>query len=208
MIIYKIKNLINGKVYVGQTRSSLDHRISQHLCSKKSLVAKDMLNYGINNFEINEIDKAENIEELNKKERYWIKKLNSISPNGYNVEEGGFDAAPSEVTRKKISNTLKGRYVGDKNPMYGTVSPMRGKTGAMKGRKHSAETIEKMRKSRSGLNSKVAKKVINLDTGEVFYSQKEASEKYNITRGCICAVCKGKQKKAGGYRWAYYSESK
>lgn len=206
MIIYKITNLINGKVYVGQTRSRLRHRLAQHLNKKTTLVSQALRKYGVENFQIEKIDSADTQEELNLKEKYWIKKYNSISPNGYNIHEGGLVNIPTEETRKKISETLKGRFAGKNNPMYGKPSPMKGKPSPMKGRKHSEETIEKMKNSRSGINSKIAKKIINLDTGEIFISQKEASERYNINRSCICAACKGKQKTAGGFRWAYAHE--
>ncbi len=203
MIIYKIKNNINGKVYIGQTNSSLSHRISQHLHSKKSLVSKAIIKYGIENFDISVIDEADSREELNKKEIYWIKYYNCISPNGYNLDEGGYGGPPSKQAREKISNTLKGRFAGKKNPMFGKESPMKGKIGAMRGKKHSKETIEKMKASRTGRNSKTAKKILNIDTGEIFFSQQEASEKYKISRSCICCACKGSQKTAGGYRWRY-----
>lgn len=53
--------------------------------------------------------------------------------------------------------------------------------------------------SRTGL----VKEVINLDTGEVFRSTKEAAKKYHTTQNNIWYACNGKFKKAVGYRWAY-----
>ena len=50
-------------------------------------------------------------------------------------------------------------------------------------------------------------KVINLDTGEIFNSMKEAGEKYNMKNPWnISSCCTGKRKTAGGYRWAYYNK--
>ena len=52
-----------------------------------------------------------------------------------------------------------------------------------------------------------AKKVINLDTGEVFASQKEAAQSVGLSRGCsIGYSCKSSTVTAGGYRWAYYDD--
>ena len=49
------------------------------------------------------------------------------------------------------------------------------------------------------------KKVICLNTGEIFDSVKDARNKYNIKgRGNISECCKGKRKTAGGMKWAYY----
>lgn len=50
------------------------------------------------------------------------------------------------------------------------------------------------------------KEVINLDTGKIFKSQKEAGEFYNINTGHISCVCKGRRKTTGGYRWMYYED--
>ena len=49
-----------------------------------------------------------------------------------------------------------------------------------------------------------AKPVINLDTNTIYESMLEAEKELNINRNCIGNVCRGKQKTAGGYRWAYY----
>ena len=56
MIIYKATNKINGKVYIGQTINSLEHRKSGHErdahCKKKSTVYfhNALLKYGFENF--------------------------------------------------------------------------------------------------------------------------------------------------------------
>lgn len=44
-------------------------------------------------------------------------------------------------------------------------------------------------------------KVLCIETGEVFSSIKEASEKNRVSSSCIIAVLKGKQKTAAGYHW-------
>ena len=36
-VIYKFENLINGKVYIGQTRKQLRERIALHLCESRSI---------------------------------------------------------------------------------------------------------------------------------------------------------------------------
>lgn len=209
MIIYKITNKINGKVYIGQTIKSLQQRWSQHCCDAKyhktnSVLHKAIIKYGAINFIVEQIDVACDREELNEKEKHWIKSYNSIIPNGYNIDIGGFGGCSSEEHRERISKSLKIFYKTHDNPMKGTISPMRGKIGAMKGRKHSEETKQKMSEMRSGINSKVAKKVMCVETGEIFTSGKEASDKYNISRSCICCACKGKgQTTAGNFHWKY-----
>lgn len=50
------------------------------------------------------------------------------------------------------------------------------------------------------------KKVINLDTGEIFESVKAAAEQYGLKDTHITRVCKGKRKSTGGFRWSHYNE--
>ena len=91
----------------------------------------------------------------------------------------------SEETKKKISETQKGR---PSNRL---------------GSKHNEESKKKMSESHKGQNGT---KVINLDTGEVFDTMIEAGEKYNIKYQGISRVCRGLRKTCGGYHWAYYKE--
>ena len=48
------------------------------------------------------------IESLNKREIFWIKEKNTLSPNGYNLTTGGNHYLLSEQSKKKISNSRKG----------------------------------------------------------------------------------------------------
>lgn len=88
--IYKITNLINNKVYIGQTERTIELRWKQHLNNVDKLsysLYSAIKKYGINNFKIEELEQCP-IEELDYKEQYWIKKYNSYS-NGYNENLGG-----------------------------------------------------------------------------------------------------------------------
>ena len=118
MIIYKIQNKINKKIYIGQTVGTLQHRISQHKSNskKKSVINMAIRKYGWDNFVAEVIDSAKSIEELNQKEIYWIEYYKSISPNGYNLELGGKNALHEEETRNKISKANKGRFLSEKSP--------------------------------------------------------------------------------------------
>lgn len=92
MYIYKVTNNINGKKYVGLTTQSIHTRFSQHMCASRSgnsPIHNAMRKYGVDNFKISELDTAKDIDELCKKERFWVKELNSLAPNGYNLKEGG-----------------------------------------------------------------------------------------------------------------------
>ncbi len=83
-VIYKITNLINGKIYIGKTKR-FSIRTNQHLNSKRSVIGRALAKYGKENFSFEEIFVADSEEELSKKEIEYIKMYNSVVPYGYNV---------------------------------------------------------------------------------------------------------------------------
>lgn len=95
MIIYKIKNKVNGKLYIGQTSKTIKIRFDRHIKSANKKVNRhlyDAMNfYGYSNFSIEEIESSSKWtnKEFDEREKYWIKLLNTMSPNGYNMTEGG-----------------------------------------------------------------------------------------------------------------------
>lgn len=108
-VIYKITNLVNGKIYIGQTKNNVELRFYQHRYSD-SVIGKAIRKYGIKNFKIDIVEECESFEKMNEREIFWIKELNCKYPNGYNLTDGGEGVVnPSEEIRQKISNTKKGR---------------------------------------------------------------------------------------------------
>jgi len=113
MIIYKIENNINGKIYIGLTTKDLSKRIAGHIAENKSYIQKALNKYGLQSFAVSVIDSAESREILCEKERHWIQHYNSKVPNGYNLTDGGDGLInPSKVVRraiaKKVSVLMKG----------------------------------------------------------------------------------------------------
>lgn len=93
MIIYKVTNKINGKVYIGKTKYTLNDRKSQHFSECKLYNTHNKFHnalrkYGRRNFEWEIIDRASTEEELNSKEIFWIRELDCIN-KGYNISKGG-----------------------------------------------------------------------------------------------------------------------
>lgn len=89
-IIYSIQNLINGKTYVGQTKGDINKRFNQHLKTNSCCaIHRALVKYGKEWFDLKVIDTTISIEDANEKEMYWIKTLNTLSPNGYNLTKGG-----------------------------------------------------------------------------------------------------------------------
>ena len=124
MIIYKAVNKVNGKVYIGQTRNSLEWRKTRHYRAARSGKITKFYNairkYGEDAFEFSVVCRVYSKEELNRLETYYIQQYDSIK-NGYNMVDGGdnnimditnvkqahLKSMQSAEVRNKISNTLK-----------------------------------------------------------------------------------------------------
>lgn len=90
MYIYQITNLINNKIYIGQT-NNIKKRWSNHKnCnSPKMVIAKAIKKYGVENFKFEILLEGLTAEESDEAEVRLIQEKNSLVPNGYNVEKGG-----------------------------------------------------------------------------------------------------------------------
>jgi group I intron endonuclease len=154
MIIYKITNTINDKIYIGQTIRSLHFRWSQHKYATKKDVNtplyKAIKKYGVKNFKIQEIGGANNQSELNYQEWLLICKLDTYWPNGYNLREGGGNRGKnSEHSKIKMS-------ISQKKWLKNNAPPR-------------------------------CRKVINIETGQIYSSAKECAEKNELqfSVGCL-----------------------
>lgn len=91
--IYIIRNIVNDKVYIGQTKVSLKLRFQNHLSAarkgKDYIIGKAIRKYGEEKFYIELLEEC-TIEELNEREKYWISYFNSTNNKfGYNISIGG-----------------------------------------------------------------------------------------------------------------------
>ena len=200
-IIYKVENLIDGKIYIGLTTSKYGFKGRYHGEGIQGMYKyyknrKDrgfnynrhlyyaIEKYGFDNFKVTEIfDVAFSKEELDIKEKTYIALYKSTQEEyGYNLDLGGSCGKHSEITKKRI---------GESN----------------KGRKLSQEQIEILRKSHLGISAEWNyKKIICLNTNETFNSLTEASEEYDILTSAICQSCKGKKKSCNGLVFRYYDD--
>jgi len=113
MLIYLIKNKINGKGYIGQTRRSLLQRWSVHIADakrvKQSPLARAIRKYGAENFSLKAIANATSLSMLNDLEIISIKDYKTKVPYGYNIKDGGANNNVSDETRKRMSMARKGK---------------------------------------------------------------------------------------------------
>lgn len=118
MIIYKITNKVNGKVYIGQTIHTLNHRKNRHIECVHNGTDRHLYNamrkYGIDNFVFEEIDHADNIDDLNYLESYYITKYDSVR-TGYNMGYGGDNNVMfSQEVKSKHDTIMRSDSVRDK----------------------------------------------------------------------------------------------
>lgn len=92
MLIYKLTNLSNGKLYIGQTIHTWEQRKRSYDYAIKSENKQHIVNalrkYGWKGFSVEIVDKASTIEELNALEEHYIAKYNTVE-KGYNITNGG-----------------------------------------------------------------------------------------------------------------------
>lgn len=127
MIIYKITNRINNKIYIGQS-INFKNRLKKYKqdCKSQKIsampIVRAMKKYGLENFIIEIIDK--NIiskDELNSKESYYIEKFNSNdTTKGYNIASGGIggDTMSNHPNKNSIYNKRSLIYSGEKVIQY------------------------------------------------------------------------------------------
>lgn len=223
MIVYLITNKINGKQYVGQTIQKLEDRWKTHRSSISGCLAlkSAIEKYCPDNFTVEVIYEANSMEELNKKEQEFINKLNTLAPNGYNLTTGGERPKYSEESRKKMSQSSKGRSPWNKgltakDPRVakyirkGKDHHNFGKPSAVKGRKKNLHEIELWRSKVKGQKRTLEQRKANSDghkktsikcneTGKVYNSIMDASRELDINPGHLLNVLNGKGKSAKGF---------
>ena len=129
MDIYKITNVLDGKIYIGKA-NNYKYRFNEH--KKKALrghtgcphLYAAMRKYGVENFICEKIDESFTEEDLCRKEAFWIEKLDARNKDiGYNIAKGGKGGVTwSDLTDEKkaeISKKLSIANSGENNPMFG-----------------------------------------------------------------------------------------
>lgn len=113
--IYKITNLVNSKIYIGQTIQNPKDRWYRH-CQRKCLsdnelnmaIKRAIFKYGKDNFKFEVIETIENSdrETLNSREIYWIAYYDSYN-NGYNCTLGGnANGRPLKIAKAEYNDII------------------------------------------------------------------------------------------------------
>jgi group I intron endonuclease len=119
MVIYKTTNLINEKIYIGK-----DSKNNPYYLGGGKLLKLAIKKYGRCNFRKDIVEFCHSIEELNEREKHWVKELNSQDKSiGYNILVGG-ETSPMENNKHTDETKMKMSLnhvdvSGVKNPMFG-----------------------------------------------------------------------------------------
>lgn len=206
--IYKITNMVDGKVYIGQTIKNPRIRFRVHLRGDGSIyLGRASKKYGKDNFKCEIIASAVGKSNIDYLEQYFIKKLNTIIPKGYNVQSGG---AKTTIRHKNTVRKISIR------------SKLR-KESKLKGVKFSKEHVNNLSKSRKGFTSynrtKALKdsirrkrkpiKCIDIKTGYFGYfnSKNQCARYLDLQEENIYRVLNNKQNRSQhkGFKFEYLS---
>ena len=178
-VIYKMKNTVNDKVYIGRT-CDLARRYREHFSHARkdpSPFHNDVIKYGMDAFECTVLSVTKDRNESDRLEQKYIAEYrnNLGMDNVYNICKGGTGGQTHDVT-------------GPNNPMYGKHQSDEAKLAiskAFKGKKRSEEFCRKVSEGLKGKKKTpehVAKrshriKLININTNEIreFNSKAEAT---------------------------------
>jgi hypothetical protein len=189
----------SGKSYIGQTICPIEKRFKKHQQKSSGCVAISgaIKKYGWENFEKewNEIPD----DDLNFYEEMLIALLGTLSPDGYNLKEGGSNGKMSEESKQKNREAK----LGEKNPMFG--KPM---SEEQKQKNREAHLGEKSYMfGKTGENSPCSKRVYQYDLDGTFIasfgSTREATRELKKEGSDIARCAQGKRKTARGFKWSY-----
>jgi len=111
-LIYIIRNTIDNKIYIGQTRQEIKARLKVHKTSK-TYFGNALRKYGFDKFDIKLLTVP--VDCLSIIEKLLIEEYNCMAPSGYNLEGGGKrNYKISEITRKRLSKSHKGKKASPK----------------------------------------------------------------------------------------------
>lgn len=164
-MIYLARNVINGMGYVGQSIHSLEYKKREKKGyadnGDMQLFPQALRAFGFENFEWTVLyqDDDNDSDWMDFLERKYIKKHNTLTPNGYNMTKGGRGLSGyshTEEARAKVGAAQKGKIVTEESRAKMSISQRNCKrkptseetkakiSQAQKGRKFSEEHKKKL----------------------------------------------------------------
>lgn len=231
MLIYKIENLVNNKIYIGLTRGALEVRWKSHLASaraqhkKKSALHSAIGKYGKENFSMEVIDdSAKTIEELINLEKQYIKEYDSFisGGKGYNMTFGGdgvlgqgriavikVDIESGEIVDEYES--LKDAVSKNKRGVdlvYYNLDNKRTCNGHCFYKKSYVESWEQddFMMNLAARYNLVCQLDLEGNLIKYWSGQNRAANELGLSQGNLHSCLSGKRNQAGGFQWVRYSD--
>lgn len=229
--VYLIKNSATNKSYVGVTTKGYINRFNQHIWQsrkggKTSALYSAMRKYGYGAFSIEKICDCADFDEMNSAEVYYISKLNTLSPNGYNLTSGGDAGTFSDELKEKCSKARSGE-----RPHENTIKAITQKWSDSEWRNEQRRRIsDGMAKSKKAKAAKDAQRGVKKSAAHVAALRNARATKVKcITTDCtfdaiadavlwlrsngwpkanhskILRACKSEAYTAYGYKWSKVS---
>ena len=217
--IYKIRNKINGKIYIGQS-IKIEERWKSHILNSRQekitdssqVIHKAINKYGVENFEFSILEECDEAS-LDEREIYWISVYDSYY-NGYNCTKGG-NRNVDHFKKKVYYYDLTGKYLGQFESVTQAaqllkISPLlisKCCLGKFKSTHNLQFSYEKKIMGFVVPTEGKAKRVGQFTKNGIlikeYESASEAARVMNLTKYSIADCCRGRQKTSAGYIWKY-----
>lgn len=227
--IYKFENKINHKIYIGQA-NNLSQRYKKHKnnindISHQEIFYRALRKYGWDNFEYEILEEFYDYdkERLNKLEIYYIKKYNSLNPNGYNMTKGGhFSSENIKVPIRQYS--LEGKFLKEYESISEIIRQLnlsttseiilccKGKRNQSAGfqwryAKDNIEELDDIFNKCFITNTPILQYDIYGNFIKEYSSLEEACKVTNLNKSSLCQALKHKNNIAYNFQWRYKNDN-
>ena len=218
--IYKIENLINHKIYIGQS-IQIERRLQKHKTIKDDLyIHRAIQKYGVDNFSFEVIQECDQ-QQLSQREIYWIDFYNSLIPNGYNMIPGGSNGCglskgkiiekyslegefleqyPSARQASNINNINQSNIISCCNELRNQAGPYQWKW------KESNKKIFPIKGT--FVNDSVLQYDLQGNFLKQYSSTDEVCKLFRVSKSGLSLACTGKNKTLLDYQWKYKSSNR
>ena len=207
--IYMIKNNINNKVYIGQSKNIYKRFLEYRKNRFNTHLSRAISKYGLENFFVFVLEKNISLDNLNDKEQYWIDYYQSYNVDyGYNmrpIAESMRGYKHSESTKKDISNKMLGNTNAKGNILSDTTR--KNISDSKKGWKPSETHLKALQE---GCIKASRKKIMQIDKNtneiiKIWDSLSEACDELKIHITLLSLCLHNKRKSTGGFKWKLVS---
>lgn len=216
VIIYKITNKANGKIYIGQTVGSIEDRFYHHIydalvLKKHTKLGRAIRKHSKECFSIEAIETTENLDE---REIFWISHFKTVK-GGYNIKIGGNGGPHASSTKKKISQANTRRIWTEemRENMSIAIKAWHEERGFVPRSEEFKSKISKANRNRKmpkkaqdkfqAHNRKLMKPVICVNNEKEYESISAAAKALNLNSGQLSQHLKGKHEHVKGLVFKY-----